>query len=67
MAKLPDQELQLNFNGTILFLDHYRKRYTMVKTYPTPYYPIIKAVGPALAGPTCMKYWDPKYTNQCRW
>jgi hypothetical protein len=43
--------------------DHFRKRYSMVKTYPTPYYPIIKAVGPALAGPTCMKFWDPKYTT----
>lgn len=43
--------------------DHFRKRYSMVKSYPTPYYPIIKAVGPALAGPTCMKFWDPKYTT----
>lgn len=43
--------------------DHYRKRYTILKSFPSLYYPVIKANGPALAGPTCMKYWDPKYTT----
>lgn len=43
--------------------NHYRKRLTMVSTFPTTYYPEIKAKGMALAGPTCMKYWDPKYLS----
>ena len=36
----------------------------MVAEFPTPYYPEITAVGVALAGPCCMKYWDPLYTTR---
>jgi len=44
--------------------DHYRKRLILVATFPTTYYPVIKAKGNAQAGPCCMKYWDPLYTTR---
>lgn len=43
--------------------NHYRKRLSIVAEFPTSYYPAIKAKGIAQAGPTCMKYWDPKYLS----
>ncbi len=44
--------------------DHYRKRLILVTTFPTTYYPVIKAKGNAQAGPCCMKFWDPLYTTR---
>jgi hypothetical protein len=44
--------------------DHFRKRLTIVEEFPTLYYPEIKAIGIAQAGPCCMKYWDPLYTTR---
>jgi len=41
--------------------DHYRKRITMVDSFPSPYYPEITATGKAQAGPAPMKYWDPTF------
>lgn len=44
--------------------DHYRKRLTLVEEFPVKFYPEIKAVGVAQAGPCCMKYWDPLYSSR---
>ncbi len=41
--------------------DHYRKRITLVDSFPSSYYPEITAKGKAQAGPACMKYWDPAF------
>lgn len=41
--------------------DHYRKRITMVDSFPSSYYPEITATGTAQAGPAGMKYWDPDF------
>ena len=43
------------------FPDHYRKRITMVDSFPSVYYPEITAKGKAQAGPAGMKYWDPSF------
>ncbi len=43
------------------FPDHYRKRITMVDSFPSQYYSEIPVKGKAQAGPAIMKYWDPTF------
>ncbi len=47
--------------------EHYRKFITMVDSFPNQYYPEISVAngaeeGKCLAGPSCMKFWDPNLT-----